>query len=148
MKTYLLLHLSDLKVVSAQLRVINILAVIAVPVLDDSLHLLDQSATSAGDRLASILELLLSLAHEAGLHSRRSDKLGGGSGNVVGSNDKLLGAVAAGDDTVGSLDEHICGHGDGLGGGDETFGPAVVLLVELCGAHAAAAALLHDLGLR
>jgi hypothetical protein len=134
--------------VPAELRIIHILALIAIPALDNRLHLLNQPATSARNSLASILELLLRLAHKARLNPRSRNKLRSRCGDVVGSDDQLLRAVAAGDDAVGRLDQHVGGNGDGFGGGNEAFGPAVVFLLELRRAHAAAAALLHDFGLR
>jgi hypothetical protein len=50
--TYLLLHLADLELVRAQLSIILRFVVIAVLLLDDILHLANESATSGADGLA------------------------------------------------------------------------------------------------
>ena len=137
--TYLLLHLANLEFVVAQLAVVDFLAFVPVLLGDNLLYLPDERPASRRDSLGCTLEPVLRLAHEAGLDTTGSHQLSGGSSDVVGSDNELLRRVATGDDTVGGLDEHVCRCGDGLGSTDETFGPAVVLLVELRLGHASSA---------
>ena len=146
-KTYLLLHLPNLELMIAQLCVIHRLAIVPVLLRNDILHLPDERATRGGDSLARRLEAVLRLAHERRLHATRSHELRGASGDVVGRDDELLGAVAAGDDAVGRLDERVGRRRNRFGRADEALGPAVVFLVELRFGHAAPA-LAHDFLLR
>ncbi|KAK0753541.1 hypothetical protein B0T18DRAFT_17360 [Schizothecium vesticola] len=144
--TYLLLHLAHFELVRAEFRVVDVF-VARVAVLDHALHLAHQRAARRADRLAGRLEVLLALAHEARLDAAGRHELRRRRRHVVGRHDQLLGAVAVGQDAVGRLDERVGRRGDGLGGRDETLGPAVVLLVKgRLGGRAAPS--LHNLLLR
>ena len=128
----------------AQLRIIHHVALIPVPLRDDVLHLSDECLACARDSLAGRLEPLLCLAHERGLHAACRHELSRAGSDVVAGDDELLGGVAAADDAVGSLDEHVSRGGHCFGGADEAFCPAVVLLIE-GGAGGGAAAFTHNL---
>jgi hypothetical protein len=105
--TYLLLHFANLELVRAQGRVVLRLIVTAVLLLDDILHLSDQSATSSSNSLASTLQTVLGLAHEGSLYTTSGHELGSAGSDVVRRNDQLLRRVAAGDDAVSGLDQSV-----------------------------------------
>ena len=127
----------------AQSRIIDILPLLPIPLLDNLLHLPDQAPTSLADGLTRLLEPILSLAPKVRLDPRRGDQLRRAGRNVVTRDDELLGGIPPADDPIGGLDEGVCGGGDGFGGADETFGPAVVFLVK-GRARGGAAAFLDD----
>ena len=142
-----MLHLRDLKLMIAQLRIIDNFILIAVTLRNDALHLFHQRLARGGHRLTRRFQSLLRLARKGRFHAAGSDKLRRASGDIVALDDELLGRVAAADDAVGRFDEHVGGGSHGLGGADEALGPAVVLLVE-GRAGRSAPAFTHDFLLR
>lgn len=115
-RTYLLLHLANLKLMRAELSIILRLSIIAVLLRNNILDLANKFATRSTNSLASRLKTVLSLAHESSLDAAGGDKLGSAGSDVVRGDDELFRGVAARDDAVGCLDEGIRRSGDGLGG--------------------------------
>ncbi|CRK40697.1 hypothetical protein BN1708_008289 [Verticillium longisporum] len=127
--TYLLFHLAHLELVGAELGVVDLLLVL-LAVLDHALHLAHERSAGRTDGLARRLEVLLALAHEAGLDTAGGDELGCRGSHVVGRDDEVLRAVTVREHAVRRLDERVGRRRDGFGRRDETLGPPVVLLVK------------------
>lgn len=144
----LLLHLAHLELVPAELGIVDDLVLVGVAPRDNVLYLPNEAPARRRHGLARRLEVLLRLAHQRRLDARRGNELRRAGSDVVGRHDELLGRVAPADDAVGRLDKHVGRVGDRLGGGDEAFGPAVVLLVEGRTRHGAAPPLFDNLLLR
>ncbi len=130
-----------------QLGVVNHFILIPVLLCNNILHLAHERLASVRHRLARTLQTVLRLAHQRRLDAAGGNQLGRAGGHVVTRDDELLRRVAAADDAVGCLDEHVRGRRDRFGGADETLGPAVVLLVER-GSGRRAATFAHNLLLR
>ena len=65
--TYLLLHLPHLELVPTELPVVDVLAVLLVPLADDVLHLADERAARLAHRLARLFQPVLRARAELGL---------------------------------------------------------------------------------
>ena len=128
--TYLLLHLSHLELVSAELPVINVLAFVSILLRNHVLDLPHQTPACLADRLAGFLESVLRAASKMSFDPARCYKLGRGGGDLVAGNDELLRTVPAADDAVRCLDQSVGRGSDGFGGADQPFGPPIVLLVK------------------